>query len=100
MLQNKSTAKKKTLKASKDSDKAKIDSKLKKELIDLVKKNFEFFSTLKKASEEVGYKVDDLIKRFEVESSTIVGETFNQIKNILLFPIPRGIDLSDKRVGW
>lgn len=72
MFQEKSTAKKKTLKTSKNSDKGKIDSKLNKKLIDLVKKNFEFFSKLKKASDEVGYKVDELIKKFEVQNSTIV----------------------------
>jgi hypothetical protein len=78
IFQDKSTIKKKTLKASKDTDKEKIDSKLKKQLIDMVKKNFEFFDNLKKASEEVGYKVDDLIKRFEVESHAIVEKSITK----------------------
>ena len=40
-------------------------------IISYVKKNFELFLNLKKASDQAGYKVDDLISSFKVKDQTV-----------------------------
>jgi glycosidase len=54
------TKAKKTTKKVTDKEK-----ELSKKLLAQVEKNFEFFNNLKQASDQAGYKVDDLIKSFE-----------------------------------
>ena len=55
---------KKKSKRDEDFDK---DKELNKKIISYAKKNFELFNNLKRASDDAGYKVDDLIKRFETK---------------------------------
>ena len=66
--------KKKTAKKDKDKDEDKDydeEGKLRKKLFDQVKKNYELFTNLKKASDAAGYKVDDLIHGFEITDQKI-----------------------------
>ncbi len=65
LFEGKSLLRKRVAAKDKDSD---IEKKLKTKLLNQVKKNFEFFNNLKKVSNEVGYKVDDLIKYFEMQN--------------------------------
>ena len=59
---------KKRTKNDKDEEKEK---ELTKKIISHTKKNYEFFNNLKKASDQAGYKVDDLISGFEFKEQTI-----------------------------
>jgi glycosidase len=76
LLANESLFKKKTVKKrksvykdeDKDEDEDKDNDKdedLRKRILSQIKKNYEFFNNFKKASDEAGYKVEDLIKSFE-----------------------------------
>ena len=74
LLDDKSLLKKKTAKKDKDKDEDKDydeEGKLRKKLFDQVKKNYELFTNLKKASDAAGYKVDDLIHGFEITDQKI-----------------------------
>lgn len=64
LLADKSLFKKKKI----DED---YDKEIGKKIILNVKKNYELFSNLKKASDETGYKVDDLIHSFEITDQKI-----------------------------
>ena len=64
LIADDSLSTKKKSKRDEDYDK---DKELSKKIISYAKKNFELFNNLKKASDDAGYKVDDLIKRFEIK---------------------------------